>query len=62
MTIELRCDNKKFGEVYDDFIEVKCSSRFCGAGSGIVVIHRFDRETGKLLETLRFRELSREKH
>jgi len=40
---ELRCSSKKFGEVVDDHtIEIKCSSRFCGARPGVVVIHRFD--------------------
>jgi len=54
--MELRCDNKKFGELTDDgYIEVKCSSKFCGA-PGTVVLHRFDPLTGKLIITKRFRD------
>jgi hypothetical protein len=63
MREDLRCDSKKFGELLDDsVIEVKCSSKFCGASAGLVILHRFDLRTGKLMETLRFREPDREKH
>jgi hypothetical protein len=57
--IEVRCDNEiKFGELYpeDGVLEVKCKSKRCGAGPGIVVVHGFDVETGKLLGTELFRE------
>ena len=56
--IELRCDAKKFGELFteDDVLEVKCNSRFCGAEPGVVVIHGFDMATGKLVGTERFRD------
>jgi len=55
--MELRCDNKKFAELADDgYIEVKCSSRFCGAAPGVVVLHRFDPLTGELITTKRFRD------
>jgi hypothetical protein len=48
---ELRCGSKKFGELLDDdVIEIKCSSKFCGAGPGVIVLHQFDRQ-GKLIET-----------
>lgn len=53
---ELRCENKLHGYLNEDFVEVKCKSRFCGAKAGTVVIHRFDRETGKLMETMRFKD------
>jgi hypothetical protein len=60
---DLRCHHKKFGELLEDegtaIIEIKCSSKFCGAGNGVMVLHRFDAESGKLLETLRFREPDR---
>lgn len=63
MTYELRCDNKKFGELLDDgVVEVKCSSRFCGAAAGVIVLHQFDVHTGKLINTMRFREPDREKN
>lgn len=55
--MDLRCPNGiKFGELDDGGIEVKCRSSRCGAGSGIVVIHRFSPITGELLETKRFRD------
>lgn len=57
---ELRCDSKKHGEVVDDHIvEVKCDSRFCGAKPGVIVLHRFDLATGKLVDTNRFKDIRR---
>lgn len=48
MATPLRCSSKKHAEVINDHtIEVKCSSRFCGAGRGVVVLHRFDLISGK---------------
>lgn len=58
--MDLRCPNKKHGEVTDSGnLEIKCSSRFCGAGRGVVVIHRFNVKTGELVETLRFKDPTR---
>lgn len=57
--IELRCDNGvKYGELdlEDGTLEIKCRSRRCGHGPGVVVVHRFDLDSGKLLGTERFRE------
>jgi hypothetical protein len=54
--MELRCSNKLHGILRDDgTIEVKCDSKFCGHGSGVVVLHRFDITTGELMETLNFK-------
>lgn len=53
---DLRCDSKKHGELNDGHLDVKCSSRFCGAKPGVVVIHRFDVLTGDLIDTQRFRD------
>lgn len=39
--MDIRCDNKKHGEIEDGKISIKCSSRFCGAGIGVVIIHRW---------------------
>ncbi|WNO26246.1 hypothetical protein SEA_FULCRUM_24 [Gordonia phage Fulcrum] len=36
-------------------IEVACNSRYCGKGPGVTVLHRFDPESGALLETKRFK-------
>jgi len=55
MPTDLRCQGKKHGVLIDDeTVEIKCNSRWCGAASGIVVLHRFDLRSGELLETLRY--------
>lgn len=54
--MELRCPAKKHGELSDSFVEIKCSSRFCGAGQGVIVIHRFDASTAELVETRKFKD------
>lgn len=60
MTAELRCDSKLHGVLVDEgYIEVKCSSRFCGADKGTVVLHRFSVYDGTIVTTLRFKEPSR---
>jgi hypothetical protein len=50
--MELRCENGiLFGLVLPDgLLEFKCRSRRCGAGPGVVVLHRFDSVTGKEVE------------
>jgi hypothetical protein len=35
-------------------MEVKCDSRRCGAGGGIVVFHYFNISTGALVESKKF--------
>jgi hypothetical protein len=52
---ELRCaGNKLHGIIVDEdrpaagTLEVRCGSQFCGAGSGHVVLHRFDLGTGEV--------------
>lgn len=52
--MDLRCENKKHGELVEDVLEIKCSSRFCGAGNGVVIIHCWDVLTGKRLPDKRF--------
>lgn len=53
---ELRCPNGiKFGEMSDQFLEVKCRSKRCGARPGVVVIHRFDHQ-GRFIETKQYRD------
>jgi hypothetical protein len=55
--IELRCDNHiLFGRVIDGLLDVKCRSNRCGAATGVVVIHRFDIHTGRIIETKRFKD------
>lgn len=52
--MDLRCEHKKHAELNEGILEVKCSSRFCQAGGGVVVIHRWDALTGARLEDKRF--------
>jgi len=51
--MELRCPgNKLHGIIVSDgVLEVKCDSKFCGHGPGVVVLHRFDINTGEVLGT-----------
>src|SRR5215471_3926594 len=54
--MELRCPSKLHGVLRDDgTVEFKCDSKFCGHAPGVVVLHRFDAETGELVETLSFK-------
>jgi hypothetical protein len=61
--MDLRCGHRKFAELdpEEGILEVKCTSKFCGAEVGVVVIHRFDVTTGELLGTLKFREPPKKK-
>ncbi|QFG08235.1 hypothetical protein PBI_LAMBO_23 [Gordonia phage Lambo] len=53
---DLRCENKLHGVALPNGqIEVACNSRYCGKGPGVTVLHRFDPESGALLETKRFK-------
>lgn len=55
--MELRCPNGiKFGDLDTEVLEVKCRSARCGAGYGVVVLHRFDTTTGEFVGTKRFRD------
>lgn len=58
--MDLRCEHLKHAELNDGVIEFKCRSQFCGARSGVIVIHRFDALTGESLGTQRFAEPPRE--
>lgn len=57
--MDLRCGAKLHGTLDDGIIEVKCNSRFCGAETGVVVLHRFDAITGELVETRQFNDPGR---
>lgn len=52
---QLRCASKLHGILATGTIEVKCDSRFCGAGQGWAVYHTFDLATGELLNTNKFK-------
>lgn len=60
MTVELRCNGKMHGILDEHVVEVKCGSKHCGAGPGVVVLHRFNTESGALLETQRFKDPERD--
>lgn len=60
--MEIRCENGiKFGEVVNGALEVKCRSTRCGHRQGVVVLHRISLETGELLSTRRFRDITSRK-
>ena len=53
--MKFRCPSRIHGIVVEKGrMEVKCGSKRCGAGSGIVVLHYFSTTTGELLETRKF--------
>lgn len=58
--MELRCDSHILHGIMvtqgSGVLEIPCRSRWCGKRPGVVVLHRFNINTGKLLETLRFSE------
>lgn len=59
--MDMRCPHKMHGILVDEkVIEVKCDSRLCGAGPGVVVLHRFDLNTGDLITTIRYKQPRKE--
>lgn len=60
MDHELRCPYKLHGiTVGAGVLEVQCDSRFCGAGNGAVVLHRFDVKDGRLIDTRKYKRPNR---
>jgi hypothetical protein len=56
--MELRCLGKKHAEIIafgSGLVEIKCDSRLCGATAGMVVLHRWNMEDGKLVKTQVFK-------
>jgi hypothetical protein len=58
MTQDLRCSgNKLHGRVLEgNVFEVACRSQFCGWRRGVVILHRFAIDTGRLIETIQFKQ------
>jgi hypothetical protein len=57
MALDLRCPAKLHGRMVEDHsLEVKCDSRFCGAGRGVVVFHVIDVLEGKIIKTTKFQD------
>jgi len=54
--MDIRCEHKKYAELSDGVLSIKCSSRFCKHESGVVVIHRWVAATGERLPDQRFRD------
>lgn len=60
--MELRCPNRKFGELVnpatsEGSVEVVCRSRRCGHMAGaVIVLHTFSVMTGELLQTRKYRQ------
>jgi len=53
--MDLRCEHKKHAELADGVFSIKCRQAFCGAGPGVVVIHRWTL-SGERLSDQRFRD------
>lgn len=61
--MDLRCGSKILhGVISDDVIEVSCRSTWCGKRPGVVVIHRFNKHTGELIETVKFKNPRSKEH
>lgn len=55
---ELRCASRVHGQIVSpDVIEVRCHSRYCGKRAGMVILHRFEISTGKLLDTKEYKSI-----
>jgi hypothetical protein len=57
MDVELRCDKRLHGVLTSDgVLEVACRSALCGHRDGVVVIHRFDVQSGNLIDTVKYKD------
>ena len=55
---ELRCASRVHGVIVaPDVLEVRCHSRYCGKRAGVVILHRFEVSTGKLLSTREYKTI-----
>lgn len=56
--LQLRCGSGTlFAEVVEtSVIEVRCRNRRCGYEPGVLVLHKFDTNTGVVLGTSRYRD------
>lgn len=63
MSHDLRCPSKKHAVlVPGEYLETKCDSRFCGAQRGVVVLHRFDLQTGAMIATIQYKNPEGKEH
>jgi hypothetical protein len=58
MSQELRCSSYKLHAIVTDNgeIEIQCRDRRCGYEPGIVILHRFNPDSGELVNTLKFND------
>lgn len=57
MSVELRCGKRLHGVLTNDgVLEVACRSALCGHEPGVLVIHRFNTDTGELIDTKRYKD------
>lgn len=54
--VELRCPSRIHAVVDGDRYEVRCQSKHCGKRAGVVILHIFDMNTHRLIETKKFRD------
>lgn len=61
--IDLRCPGTMHARIDLEakIIEFKCKRRGCGAAPGVVVLHTFALDSGRLLSTRQFRDPSQRK-
>lgn len=61
--LELRCPGPTLHGIVNGeakTIEVRCKRRRCGVRPGVVVLHTFALDSGRLLKTQRFKDAQRE--
>lgn len=58
---EVRCRSRILGIVTENgsLLEIKCSSKLCGAAKGVVVFHYIELSTMNVVETKRFKDPSK---
>jgi len=54
--VGLQCPSRLHGYVEEGIMQVKCHSKRCGAGKGVVVLHYFNLASGALINTRKFRD------
>lgn len=56
--VDLRCASRLHGVlVRQGVLEVRCQSRFCGKRKGVVILHQFELDTGKLIDTKEYKDI-----
>lgn len=54
---EIRCPSRILGKLTSEgHLEIKCPSRACGAGNGVVVFHYIDLRINEVVKTMKFQD------